>query len=57
MTIILITLQQDVSKVSLYNLGYSCTLLESLFNSELNGIFSTLYAKVNISYSRIIKSV
>ena len=34
------TLQQDVSKVSLYNLGYICTLLESLFYSELNGVIS-----------------
>ena len=32
------TLQQDVSKVSLYNLGYMCTLLESLFYSESNGV-------------------
>ena len=32
--------QQDVSKVSLYNLGYICTLLESLFYSELNGVIS-----------------
>ena len=30
------TLQQDISKVSLYNLGYICTLLESPFHSELN---------------------
>ena len=30
------TLQQDVSKVSSYNLGYTCTLLESPFHSESN---------------------
>ena len=32
------TLQQDVSKVSLYNLGYNCALLELPFHSELKGI-------------------
>ena len=32
------TLQQDVSKVSLYNLGYICTLLESLLYSESDGV-------------------
>ena len=31
------TLHQDASEVSLYNLGYICTLLESLFYSESNG--------------------
>ena len=46
------TLQQDVSKVSLYNLVYICTLLELLFYSELNGVLlSTLYAQVAISYA------
>ena len=35
-----LTLQQDVHKVSLYNLGYICTFLKSLFYSESNGIFN-----------------
>ena len=34
----LMTLQQDVSKVSLYNLGYICTLLELLFHSVSNDV-------------------
>ena len=48
------TLQQDVSKVSAYNLGYICTLLELLCHSESNGSILTLYAKVTINYGRII---
>ena len=31
-------LQQDFSKVSLYKLGYICTLLESPFHSESNNV-------------------
>ena len=37
-----ITLQQDVSKVSLYNLGYICILLESFIYSEPNGVIFPL---------------
>ena len=36
------TLQQDVSKVSLYNLGYICTLLESLICTLLESLICTL---------------
>ena len=40
MTIIapFLTLQQNVGKVSLYNLGYICTSLKTLFYSESNGV-------------------
>ena len=33
-----VALEQDFSKVSLYKLGYICTLLKSLFRSELNSV-------------------
>ena len=41
------TLQQDVPKVSLYNLGYRCFILSRMV------LFSTLYANGIISYGRI----
>ena len=44
----------DVSKISPYNLGYICTFLESLSQSELMKVFSTFYAKLTTSYGRII---
>ena len=53
-TTIIATLQQNVSKVSLYNLGYICTLLESQFYSESNGI---IFNFVGQRYGRIIKYV
>ena len=37
-----LTLQQDVRKVSLYNLEYICTFFKLLFYSELNGIIFQL---------------
>ena len=48
--LLFMTLQLDVSKVSFYNLGYICTLLELLYHSESIGVISTSYAKVTISY-------
>ena len=36
-TMIIAPIQQDVSKVSLYNLGYICILLKPLFHFESNG--------------------
>ena len=40
-------LQQDVSKVSLYNLRYICTFLKSLFYSELNGVIFNFVGQRN----------
>ena len=38
------TLKQDISKVSLHNFGYICTLLESPLYSEANSvIFNIVY--------------
>ena len=42
-----LTLQQDVGKVSLYNLGYICTFLKLLFYSELNGVIFNFVGQRN----------
>ena len=43
------------SKVSLYKLGYICTLLESPFHSESNIVILNLNTLVAGSYGHIIK--
>ena len=40
-------LQQDVSKVSLYNLRYIYTFLKSLFYSESNGVIFNFVSQWN----------
>ena len=42
-----LTLQQDVRKVSLYNLEYICTFFKLLFYSELNGIIFNFVGQRN----------
>ena len=42
-----LTLQQDVCKVGVYNLGYICTFFKTLFYSESNGVIFNFVGQWN----------